>query len=101
MEMGSKLVLVDQDGKLTEYDVLFTFESEETGKSYVAYSDGSLDEDGDVEILASAYTLDAGEMHFEPIETEKEWRIIEIVLEELANAVRDAKNRGTSDSDSE
>lgn len=40
-------------------------------------------------------------MHFEPIETEKEWRIIEIVLEELANAVRDAKNRGTSDSDSE
>ena len=40
MELGSKLVLVDQDGKLTEYDVLFTFESEETGKSYVAYSDG-------------------------------------------------------------
>lgn len=75
--------VLDESGKETRYDILFTFDSEETGKSYVVYTDNSVDEAGNTQVFASIYNPDSDEQRLIPIETEKEWKIIEIILEEL------------------
>ena len=38
--------VLSDEGKEIECEVLFTFESEETGKNYIVYTDNSIDEDG-------------------------------------------------------
>ena len=39
MENKNQFTLIDEEGKEVVYDVLFTFDSEETNKSYIVYTD--------------------------------------------------------------
>lgn len=75
-------VVINDEGKEIECEALFTFESEETGKSYIVYTDGSVD-DGNTNVFASVYNPESDMQQLMPIETEKEWRMIEIILDEL------------------
>ena len=75
--------VINSDGFEIECEVLFTFESEETGKNYIVYTDNTVDEDGDTKVYASVYEPDSDETKLLPIESEKEWRVIEVILEEL------------------
>ncbi|MFV0249538.1 MAG: DUF1292 domain-containing protein [Bacilli bacterium] len=75
--------IFDDNGKEVECEVLFTFESEETNKNYMVYTDNTIDEDGNTKVYASIYDPDKDETKLEPIETEKEWQIIETILEEI------------------
>ena len=84
----NKFVMVDDKGKETEYDVLFTFESEETNKNYIVYTDNTLDESGNVEVYASIYNPEDPKTKLEPIETEKEWKVIETILDTLQEEVK-------------
>ena len=88
--------VVNDDGIEVECEVLFTFESEDTGKNYIVYTDNTLDEDGNTKVYASIYNPDEQETKLLPIETDKEWKIIETILEELQNAA----NSGQEDFDS-
>lgn len=72
-----------------EYEVLFTFESDETGKKYIVYTDNSSDESGNTKVYASIYTGEGDEMTLEAIETEKEWKIIDKILEEIQNKFKE------------
>lgn len=80
--------LFDEDGKEVEYEVLFTFESNETNKNYMVYTDNELDEEGNIKVYASIYepkedgTIDENTT-LKPIETDSEWKIIETILDEL------------------
>ena len=78
---------IDSEGKEVEFDILFSFDSEETGKHYIVYTDNTEDEDGNINVYASAFASDNDESELLPIETEKEWKIIEIILEELQNEI--------------
>ena len=51
----NKFSLIDDKGNEVVYDVLFTFESEETNKSYIVYTDNSRDDKGNVQVYASTY----------------------------------------------
>ena len=73
----------DETGDVTKYDVLFTFDNEETSKSYIVFTDNACDEEGNVMIYASVYEPDGESGQLLPIETEKEWRVIEIIIEEI------------------
>ncbi len=73
----------DDNGKEIECEVLFTFESDETNKNYMVYTDNTTDEEGNTKVYASIYDPNATETKLIPIETEKEWKIIETILEEL------------------
>lgn len=84
----NKFVLLDEKGQEKEYDVLFTFESEETNKNYIVYTDNSLDETGNVQVFASVYNPDDENTKLEPIETEKEWKVIETILDTLQEEVK-------------
>ena len=48
MDKENKFKVIDKDGKEIEFEVLFTFESDETKKNYMVYTDNSTDEEGNV-----------------------------------------------------
>ena len=83
---------VDANGKEVECEVLFTFESEETKKNYIVYTDNTLDEQGNTKVYASIYNPNEENTNLVPIETEKEWKIIETILEELQQQARESLN---------
>lgn len=73
----------DNDGKEIEFEVLFTFESDETKKNYMVYTDNSKEEDGNVRVYASVFVPNAEPLELLPVETEREWKIIETILESI------------------
>lgn len=73
----------DKDGKEIVFEVLFTFESDETKKNYMVYTDNSKDEDGNVRVYASVFVPDAEPLELLPVETEREWKIIETILDTI------------------
>ena len=80
--------MIDENGNETVYDVLFTFESEETHKNYIVYTDNTKDQQGNVEVYASIYDPNDPHSKLEAIETEKEWKVIETILETLQEEVK-------------
>ena len=42
----NSFTLIDENGNEIVYDVLFTFESEETNKNYIVYTDQTKDDAG-------------------------------------------------------
>ena len=75
--------VVDDEGKEVECEVLFTFESEETKKNYIVYT----------KVYASIYNPNEAETKLLPIETDKEWKIIETILEEIQSEVNNEGNK--------
>ena len=84
----NKFTLIDDNGVETTYDVLFTYESEETKKHYIAYTDNSLDETGNIQVYASIFDPTNPNSRLEPIESEKEWKVVETILETLQDEVK-------------
>ena len=78
--MNEKTLRVeDEHGNEFDYEILFTFTSEETQKSYVVYK-----EQGDSdEVFAAIYTEDGEGGNLLPIETDEEWDMVEEKLEEF------------------
>ena len=71
---GSDFAAVDKDIK-TDYH------------ARIVYTDNTLDEEGNTKVYASIYNPNEDETKLIPIETEKEWKIIETILDELQNEV--------------
>ncbi len=80
--------MIDENGQETVYDVLFTFESDETKKNYIVYTDNSKDEEGNIEVYASTYEPNDPTGKLEAIETEKEWKVIETILDTLQEEIK-------------
>jgi len=80
----NNITVVDDDGNEQLCEVLFTFDSEEFGKSYVLYYPVGENENDDeeIEIHASAFIPnengDDGELM--PIESDEEWDLVEEML---------------------
>ena len=77
--------VMNDEGKEVECEVLFTFESDETKKNYIVYTDNTLDDEGNTKVYASIYNPEeeGKETKLLPIEDDKEWKIIETILDEL------------------
>lgn len=84
--------VLGDDGKEIECEVLFTFESDETKKNYIVYTDNTLDEQGNIKVYASIYNPNEENTALIPIESEKEWKIIETILEELQAQAKESQN---------
>ncbi|GIN60358.1 UPF0473 protein YrzB [Robertmurraya siralis] len=80
----NNITVIDEEGNEQLCEILFTFDSDEFGKSYVLYypigEDDSDDEE--IEIHASAFvpSEDTNDGDLQPIETEEEWDLIEEML---------------------
>lgn len=80
--------MLDENGVEVVYDVLFTFESDETKKNYIVYTDNTKDETGNIEVYASIYHPEDNTGRLEAIESEKEWKVIETILETLQEEIK-------------
>lgn len=100
MDGKNQFKLKDEYGKETVYDVLFTFDNEETKKSYIVYTDNTQDENGNIQVYASVYYPKTNSTKLDPIETDKEWVVIEKILETIQEEVKSkTSNNKESDTD--
>ncbi len=98
MEDKNRFTVINDEGREITCDVLFTFDSDETKKSYIVYTDNTKDEKGNIQVYASIFDPNKeGDMELLPIETDKEWKVIETILESLQEEIRNASG---TDSDS-
>ena len=61
--------ITNDEGRKVECEVLFTFESDETKKNYMVYTDNTVDAEGNTKVYASIYNPDEDETKLLPIET--------------------------------
>lgn len=78
---------VNEEGKEVECEVLFTFDSEETKKSYIVYTDNTVDAMGSIVTYASIYDPSGDSLELTPIEDEREWLIVENVFASIQEKV--------------
>ncbi len=76
---------IDNEGNKKECRILYTFDLAKTGKNYIVYTDNTVDEDGNKKVYASTFDPKEENPVLGPIETEKEWNIIEDILNKLQN----------------
>lgn len=92
MNNENTFTIVDNKGKERICEVLFTFESEETKKNYIVYTDNSKDHDGNVRVFASIYKVNGDKTELEAIESEREWRIVETILSSIQEESKKEEN---------
>ena len=83
MNKENTFKVIDKDGNEIDFEVLFTFESDETKKNYMVYTDNSKDDNGNTRVYASVFKPDAEPLELLPVETEREWKIIETILSSI------------------
>lgn len=79
MENG-KIIVKTREDKQIECDVLFTFDSEDTNKSYIVYTDNTKDDLGNIKVYANTFDKDDESGSLGEIETEEEWSTIEQIF---------------------
>ena len=85
--------IVDNEGKERTCEVLFTFESEETKKNYIVYTDNTKDHEGNIRVYASIYKTNGDKTELEAIESEREWKIVETILNSIQEeSTKEEKN---------
>ena len=89
---NNSFTMLNEAGEEVKYDVLFTFDNEETNKSYIAYTDNTYDDDGNISLYASTYDPNSSEVILGKIETENEWKVVETILNTIQQEVRQADN---------
>ena len=87
MKEKNTIKLTNDKGEEVICDILFTFDSEETQKSYIVYTDNTKDEEGKVKVYASIYNPDDPKSKLEDIKTDKEWKVIDTILQTLQEEI--------------
>ncbi len=82
----------NEKGEEKTFYKLLEFDSEETGKHYLAYTDNEMDDNGNIKAYGSIVTYDEGYMKLEAITTEKEWKVIETALRVLQEEMKGKKD---------
>lgn len=83
----NSFTIVNDEGKELECDILFTFDSDETKKSYIVYTDNTVDETGSTKVYASIYDPTGNDKSLKPIESDKEWDVIENILSSIQEKI--------------
>ncbi len=87
MNEDGKIIIKDINNNEIVCDVLFTFDSDDTKKSYIVYTDNTKDELGNIKVYANTYDpyTDSGDLG--EIESNEEWATIE----QIFNSINDEK----------
>jgi len=87
MDKKNTIKVYDENGNEVICDILFTFDNEETKKSYVVYTDNTKDKNGKIQVYASIYDPNDSTKKLEEIKSEKEWKVINTILETLQEEI--------------
>lgn len=82
-DTSDNVIRLEKNGKVVECEVLFTFDCEETMKSYVGYTDHSVESNGRKNIYVSAYDPLKEDSELENITDKRELEMIGEVLEKF------------------
>ncbi len=91
--MEEKILIKNDLGEEKEFDVLFTFNSKETGKKYVTYTDYTKDYKGNLNCYSGYYEGDK----LLPVESEKEITFIKEALKTLTETINYKYNQNIED----
>ena len=75
------------NGKEVECEIIMTFKDESNDINYIVYTDGTKDNEGDLEIYASRFVLENNDFILQPIENDYEWNLIDNMLESKVKEV--------------
>lgn len=84
---SGKFTITNNEGKELECEVLFTFDSDEFKKSYIVFTDNTLDDKGNIKVYANTYDATGANPDLGKIETDKEWEVIEDLLASLQEKI--------------
>lgn len=90
MKEKNQFTVINNEGKEIVCDVLFTFDSDETKKSYIVYTDNTKDKNGNIQVYASIFNPEDENTELLPIESDKEWKVIETILESLQEEIKNS-----------
>lgn len=79
---SSDKIIIKKDGTEVECTVLFTFDSQDTKKSYIGYTDNSIGKNGRKNIYVSSFDPVAG-TGLESITDPKELEMVQDVLKQI------------------
>lgn len=85
MSEENTFTILGEDGEEIKCEVLFTYEDEDTGKNFIAYTDNTLDDEGNTKVFASSFDPEEENPILFPIEDDDEWAKIEAILDSLTN----------------
>lgn len=85
LDLDNEKITLEKDGKEITCDILFTFDSEDTGKAYVGYTDHSTGINGRKNIYVSSYDPLKNDVYLEDITDERELQMVNDVLNEIDN----------------
>lgn len=88
-DLENDKITIEKDGEEVKCDILFTFDCEETKKSYVGYSDNTIAPNGRKTIYVSSYNPLNEEIKLEDITDEKELNMIQEVLMKIDSEATD------------
>ena len=72
--------IVNEKGESVECEVILTIDSDEFKKSYIVFTDHTMNENGDYNTYANIYDPTGANLDLMPIETDEEWNMVESVL---------------------
>ncbi len=84
-DINEEKITIDKNGKKVECDILFTFDSEDTMRSYVGYTDHSVASNGRKNIYVSAFNPFLKEPKLEDVKDPRELEMVQEVLEGIAD----------------
>ena len=86
MDNLEKVIIVEQDGNETEVEVVTYLNSKDNMNQYLVYSKGENQPNGDVIIYISRIREEDGTTKLEEIVDDNEWKDVQNLLKEIANA---------------
>lgn len=84
-DINTEKIQIEKNGKIVDCDVLFTFDSEDTMKSYIGYTDHSFGSNGRKNIYVSSYNPLKAKVELEDITDERELKMVGEVLNQIDN----------------
>lgn len=88
LEEKERIIIPDENGEEHLFEVLFTFDVDETNHSYITLTPAEQKVDEEVEVYAFRYEEKEGDdddLSLFPIESDEEWEIVEEMLHTLAD----------------
>ncbi|MFV0274850.1 MAG: DUF1292 domain-containing protein [Bacilli bacterium] len=79
----NQIIAVTETGEKVVCDVLFIFDSLETEKSYIVYTDNQLDENQNIKVYASTFDKTDKSTNIGEIIESSEWNFIENMIKNM------------------
>lgn len=87
--MQEKITIKNEQGEEKEFDILFTFTSNDTGKNYITYTDYDKDEQGNIK----CYSVYKDGDKLLPVTTKKELTFIDETLKTIQTYLKEKGNK--------